>query len=91
MSNTNHHVITEASLVPVSQVVDVPEFLQKIVVVPPMEAAHVSPLAALSDKDVFEPAGAQGGSGSVIELCQSVKLVESNNWEEIVRSNLINN
>ena len=55
-------------MVPVSQVVDVPEFLQKIVVVPAMEAAHISPLATLSNKDVFKPAGAQGGSGSVVEL-----------------------
>ena len=68
--NTNHHVITEAGLVPVSQVVDVPEFLQKIVVVPAMEAAHISPLATFPNKNVFKPAGSQGGPGSVVELWQ---------------------
>ena len=68
MMNTNHHVVTEASLVPVSKVVDVTEFLQEIEVVPTMESPHISSLATFTNKNVFKPAGSQGGSGSVVEL-----------------------
>ena len=65
---TYHHVVTEAGLVPVSKVVDVAEFLQEIIVVPAMEAPHVSSLATLANKNVFKPAGSQGSPGSVVEL-----------------------
>ena len=51
-----------------TEVVDLPLPLQQVVVVPPMEAPHVSSLATLSDKHVLEPAGPESGSGSVVEL-----------------------
>ena len=68
VGNTNHHVVPEAGLVPVPQVVDVPQFLQEIVVIPAVKSSYISPLAALAHKDVLEAAGAQSGSGSVIQL-----------------------
>ena len=66
---TDQHVVPEAGGVPVSEVVDVPLSLQQVVVVPPVESAHVSALAALTNKHVLEPAGAESCSVcSVIQL-----------------------